>query len=158
MISVIRDLLHKPGKMQRAFFYWTTRDMSSFNWFESLMEEIYEEDTKNILEIRHFLTSAKRDDRDLGAVLFHYAANAIHADTNLDIVLGHRALKKVEVGRPNWETELKHVVNITKELGCNSLGAFLCGPSKLSDDVAETCEKLSMKHPEFHVYFAKETF
>ena len=158
MISVIRELLTNPGKMQRAFFYWTCRDISAFDWFESLMEEIYERDTKKVLEIRHFLTSAKRDDRDLGAVLFHYAANAVHADTHLDIVLGHRARQKVAVGRPNWETELRHVMTITKELGGDDCGVFLCGPEKLADDVAETSAKLSAENPDFHLHFAKETF
>jgi ferredoxin-NADP reductase len=158
MVSVIRELLGKPGRMRRAFFFWTVRDMSSFEWFNNLMEEIYEQDINHVLEVRHFLTSAKRDDRDIGAVLFHYAANAIHADTRLDIVLGHRSRHQVQVGRPDWDAELNHVVQITKEMGENDCGVFLCGPEVMAEAVAASCTKLSKKESDFHLYFAKETF
>jgi predicted ferric reductase len=158
MVSVLRNLLHDPGRMRRAFFFWTVRESSSFEWFNSLMETVFEEDTNGILEVRHFLTSAKVDDRDLGAVLFHYAANAIHADTKLDILLGHRSNLQVEVGRPKWEKELNHVIDITKELGFDDCGVFLCGPEKMADEVNETCVELSKKESDFHLYFAKETF
>jgi ferredoxin-NADP reductase len=159
MVSVIRQLLVQPGKMRRAFFFWTVRDSSSFEWFNKLMEEIYEQDAKHVLEVRHFLTSAKqKDDRDIGAVLFHYAANAIHADTSLDVVLGHRSRHQVQVGRPDWDVELNHVVQITKEMGENDCGVFLCGPEVMAAAVAETCTRLSLQEPDFHLYFAKETF
>jgi hypothetical protein len=158
MVSALRHLLHKPGRMRRAFFYWTVRETTSFEMFTGLMEEIYREDTDNILEVRHFLTSAKEDDRDLGAVLFHYAANAIHADTKLDILLGHSAHIQVEVGRPKWEKELSHVIDITKELGCDDCGIFLCGPTAMAEEVGATSARLSKKDPDFHLYFAKETF
>jgi hypothetical protein len=144
--------------MRRAFFYWTVRDMAAFEWFTSLMEDIYQEDTDGILEVRHFLTSAKEDDRDLGAVLFHYAANAIHADTKMDILLGHRSHKQVEVGRPKWGKELSHVIQITKELGYDDCGIFLCGPEVMAEEVRATSAKLSLKDPDFHLYFSKETF
>jgi ferredoxin-NADP reductase len=158
MISVIRSLLHDPGKMRRVFFFWTVRDNSSFAWFSDLMDEIYEQDSKNILEIRHFITSLKRDDRDFGDVLFHYAANAVHADTNLDIYLGQRTHHQIEVGRPEWDKELRHVVNITREIGETDCGIFLCGPERMADDVRQTSQKLSVQCPDVHLYFSKETF
>lgn len=159
MISVVRQLLVQPGKMRRAFFYWTVRDSSSFKWFNKLMEELYEQDEKHVLEVRHFLTSAKPDDdRDIGAVLFHSDPNSIDEDTSLEVVLGRRKRHQAQVGRPDWNVELNHVVQITKEMGENDCGVFLCGPEVMAAAVAETCTRISLQEPDFHLYFAKETF
>jgi ferredoxin-NADP reductase len=159
MISVIRQLLVEPGKMRRAFFYWTARDSSSFEWFNKLMEELYEQDDKHVLEVRHFLTSTtQEDERDIGAVLFHCSSNSIHADSSLEVELRRRRRHQAEVGRPNWNVELNRVVQITKEMGEDDCGVFLCGPEIMAAAVAETCTRLSLQEPGFHLYFAKETF
>jgi predicted ferric reductase len=79
MISVLKELLDKPGKMKRVFFYWTVRDRESFEWFGSLMQDIYDEAYDHneehhiVMHIRPFLTSARQDDQDLGAVLLRCA-------------------------------------------------------------------------------------
>jgi predicted ferric reductase len=78
MISVLKQLLDKPGKMKRVFFYWTVRDRESFEWFGSLMQDIYDEAYDHnehhiVIHIRPFLTSARQDDQDLGAVLLRCA-------------------------------------------------------------------------------------
>jgi ferredoxin-NADP reductase len=159
MISVVRQLLVEPVKMRRAFFYWTVRDSSSFEWFSKLMDELYDLDGKHVLEVRHFLTNSKQeDDRVMGAVVFHSTANTMHGDSSLEMVLGHRKRHPAQVGRPNWEAELKNVVQITKEMGEHDCGVFLCGPEVMAAAVAETCTRLSLQEPNFHLYFAKETF
>lgn len=132
-ISVLKHLLTNPGKMKRCFFYWTTRDISSFEWFSSLTDAIYESDKKHVLQIRHFLTSSTTDDRDIGAVLLHHATRAHHKKTDIDLILGRRGHHQVEVGRPNWEEELATVRDESKESGFNNAGVFFCGPEKMGD-------------------------
>jgi ferredoxin-NADP reductase len=78
MISVLKELLDRPGKMKRVFFYWIVRDHESFEWFSSLMQDIYDEayDVQNqdvIMHMRPFLTSAVSNDKDLGAGLLQTA-------------------------------------------------------------------------------------
>lgn len=156
MISVLRDLLHNPGKMKKTFFYWTVRELSSFDWFESLMEEIFESDKDGVLEVQHFLTTVKSDQHDLGSLIFHYAAAAVHRQSKLDIVLGHHSSSRVKTMRPSWDTELQRVIDTTMGLGGHHAGVFLCGPEKLSQDVANVCKRLSSARCTLH--FTKETF
>ena len=158
MISVLKQLVLEPGKLKRAFFYWTVRDRASFEWFAELMDEIYESDHQHILQIRHFLTSVKDDDRDLGAVLLHHATRAKHKTTNFDLMLGGQGHHQVQVGRPNWAKELASVRTDAKELGMKKCGIFLCGPQVMAADLDNHSFKLSVEDPDFHFYFTKETF
>lgn len=158
MISVLKMLLANPGRMRRTFFYWTTRDRESFTWFTSLMDDIFESDQKNVLQIRHFLTSVKDDDRDLGAVLLHHATRAHHKRTDVDLLLGNRTHHQVEVGRPIWEEELESVQEEAKLLGLSDCGIFLCGPKKMAEAVQEASSNVSRQDGSFHMYFTKETF
>ena len=157
MVSVVRSLLDNPGKVRKAYFYWTTKKVSTV--FNDLMEEIYERDVNHLIEIRHFVTSAKRDNRNLGDVLFHYAANAIHAKTDADIVLGyHNKNHQVQVGRPRWNQELRHAAGTAKELGEKNVGVFLCGPERMAEDVRKECLSVSREGNDVHMFFSKEIF
>jgi respiratory burst oxidase len=158
MISVLKQLLVTPGKMKRVFLYWTVRDRAAFAWFTRLMDDIFEADAKNIIQIRHFLTSVKDDDRDIGAVLLHHATRAKHHKTNFDMLLGNYTHHQVEVGRPDWEEELTSVKIEAKELECRDCGIFLCGPEKMAEAVAKVSFAMSKEDPGFHFYFNKETF
>jgi NAD(P)H-flavin reductase len=62
MISILRELLVKPGKMKRVFFYWTVRDRESLQWFSALLQDIYDvayddKEQAPIMHIRSFLTT-----------------------------------------------------------------------------------------------------
>ena len=158
MISVVKQLLASPGKVTRCFFYWTVRDRDSFLWFTDLMDEIFEADQKNVLQIRHFLTSVKHDDIDLGAVLLHHATRAHHKRTNVDLLLRQQIHHQVEVGRPDWLEELQSVRDETESLGEEKCGIFLCGPTKMAEAVYEASVTVSKQSTGFHMYFSKETF
>jgi NAD(P)H-flavin reductase len=158
MISVLNDLLHNPGKVKRCFFYWTVRDRDSFQWFTELMDRIFEADKKNLLQIRHFLTSVKYDDRDLGAVLLHHATRAHHKRTEVDLLLGQQIHHQVECGRPDWTEELDSVREEAESIGEYMVGIFLCGPNAMAKSVYDASLGISKKHSPFHMYFTKETF
>jgi respiratory burst oxidase len=158
MISVLKQLLHKPGKMKRVFFYWTVRDRAAFEWFAKSMDDIYDSDQNRVMQVRNFLTSVKDDQRDIGAVLLHHATRAKHRRTNFDIILGHYNNRQVEVGRPKWIEELKSVKQEAKNLSLTSCGVFLCGPKSMAVEVAKTCQSLTKNDPTFYFHFSKETF
>lgn len=156
MISVIRSLLVDPGKVKKVFFYWTIRDQLSC--FADLMEEIFEKDKEQMIEIRHFVTSIKRDGRDLGSILFHHAADQLHGKTGMNLFLGHRTNFPVAIGRPNWNRELQRAVRITRFLEEKECHTFLCGPQRMADDVKREIVKLSIRNPDVYLSFTKETF
>ncbi|CAB9524713.1 generating NADPH oxidase heavy chain subunit [Seminavis robusta] len=158
LISVLKDLLHNPGNMQRVFFYWTVRDRAAFEWFSGIMDKVYKSDQKHVLQVRHFLTSVKDDNRDVGAVLLHHATRAKHQTDGFDLLLGQQTHHQVEVGRPTWKDELQSVKREAKALGHNSCGIFLCGPERMAQSIADVSRSLSRKDPDFHYYFNKETF
>lgn len=158
MISVVKQLLKEPGKMKRTYLYWTVRDRAAFDWFTSVLDDIYEQDDKHVIQIRHFLTSVKQDDRNLGAVLLHHAARRKHHQTDIDLLLGRQTHHQVEVGRPIWDEELCSVRDEAKELGYKECGIFLCGPEKMAEEVDRLSFDLSREDREFHFYFNKETF
>ena len=160
MISVLKQLLKEPGKMKRTYLYWTVRDRASFEWFNTLMDDIYEnsDEQRDRLQIRHFLTSVKDDVRDVGTVLLHHASRAKHKQTDFDFLLGRRTRHQVDIGRPNWGDELSSVRSDSKELGCRKCGVFLCGPQRMAQEVAQVSFKLSVEDPDFHFQFTEETF
>mmetsp|Transcript_11516 Transcript_11516/g.27865 ORF Transcript_11516/g.27865 Transcript_11516/m.27865 type:complete len:746 (-) Transcript_11516:24-2261(-) len=158
MISVLKQLVFAPGRMKRTFFYWTTRDPANLKLFEQLVKKIYDSDPNNAIRLRHFLTSMKQDDRDLGSVLFHHATRSKHQRTNFDIVMGNHVRHQVEIGRPDWKKELTSIKMESKDLGYNDCGIFLCGPQKMADAIDDVSFDLSKADPNFHFYFTKETF
>jgi len=157
MISVLQNLLHDPGNMKRVYFYWTVRDRTSFEMFSGLMEDIYEKDKDEQVEIRHFLTTGSHDDRDLGSVLLAHARSSIHASCNLDILLGHKSRCQVQLGRPKWPSEMALIAETAKSIGENRVGVFLCASQSMADDVRAACAQQSSDN-DFRMLFHKETF
>jgi len=171
MVSVLKQLLADRGKTRRCYFYWTVRDRDSFLWFT---DEIAEADKWNVIQLRHFLTSARHDHRDLGAVLLHHAMQAHRKRTNVDLLRGQQiavvgttrylqrhqpnTFRRVEVGRPDWLEELEGIREETEYLGESKCGIFFCGPTKMAREVYEASVKVSKRNPRFHMFFSKETF
>ena len=158
MISVLKQLLKEPGKMKHTYLYWTVRDRASFEWFWTLMDEIYERDQKQVLRVRHFLTSVKEDTRDLGAILLHHATRAKHKRTDFDFLLGRRVHHQVEIGRPDWDEEFSAIRQEAKALGYRKGNIFLCGPQIMAQEIDRARFHVSAVDPGFHFHFRKETF
>mmetsp|Transcript_4763 Transcript_4763/g.8463 ORF Transcript_4763/g.8463 Transcript_4763/m.8463 type:complete len:159 (-) Transcript_4763:156-632(-) len=158
MVSVVQSLLDNPGKVRKAFFYWTTRE--SPKAFAELMDEIYHREKEdNRIEIRQFITTLKHDDRNFGNVLFRYAADAVHARSGVDVFLGHRASKPHGIGRPKWDDELRMVAKTAKHLDVEQCGVFFCGPEPMAHAIRKSCKTVSKGgNDKVHMFFSKETF
>lgn len=153
MISTLENLLHSPGRMKKAFFYWTVRDLAAFRLFRGIMEELYEDGTD--LEIRHFWTSAAAAEDSPRSRVLQLAANKVHAQTQVDIRLGHRTKEMLDIGRPDWNVELNRVVRAARLLGLTKAGIFFCGPQTMASDVRATAIHMSN---DVDLHFYKETF
>lgn len=158
MISVLKDLLVNPGKMERVYFYWTVRDRDAFDWFSELMDKIYKRDQKKVLQVRHFLTSVKDDDRDIGAVLLNHARRSKFQADSFDLILGQQTHHHVNVGRPDWKEELRGVKGEAKRLGHKKCGIFLCGPDKMAQTIEGISRDWKKRDSKFRFHFHKETF
>ena len=124
-----------------------------------MLDDVWEHDNENRLNIFHFVTSIKYDDRDLGTVLLAHAAYAEHKKTNYDFLLGRKNRHQVDVGRPDWNRELLAIKKEATELGHSDGGIFLCGPDRMAEDVyQQSAEISSAAGSNFHFYFHKETF
>lgn len=159
MMSTLTSLLHRPGKMKRVFFYWTTRESSSFSLFSEAMDDLFEHDVDDRLEIRHFLTSASEEQqRDIpNSSLFRRASERVYQTTDVDIRLGHRSKQQLQIGRPHWECEFGRVLDCARDMGLDKAGVFLCGPEKMAHQVQKVTSKLSSRRKERFV-FTKEIF
>lgn len=158
-MSTLTSLLHRPGKMKRVFFYWTTRESSSFSLFSEAMDVLFEQDTEGRLEIRHFLTSSSpaSSENDLASSMFQMAAEKVYRETDVDIRLGHRTKEQLQIGRPKWERELNRVSECAHLMHIKKAGIFLCGPEKMAQQVQYTASKLSSLR-DVQLVFTKEIF
>ncbi|KAF6165052.1 hypothetical protein GIB67_000636 [Kingdonia uniflora] len=151
-ISVIRDILHslqftindeESGDTKgpsKAYFYWVTREQSSFEWFIDVMKEISETTPRQtVIEMHSFLTSVYKDQDARSSLLT--AIQALHyAKHGVDVLCGTPV--RTHFGRPNWSkviTKLAHRHERTK------IGVFYCGPSALAKELKKLCIKITSK-------------
>ncbi|KAL3585743.1 hypothetical protein D5086_012610 [Populus alba] len=95
-ISILKDLLNgiKPsaadsmkdrGCTERAYFYWVTREQSSFDWFKGVMDDVADYDDNHIIEMHNYLTSVY-EEGDARSALIAMVQKLQHAKNGLDIV------------------------------------------------------------------------
>ncbi|XP_037497548.1 putative respiratory burst oxidase homolog protein H [Jatropha curcas] len=117
-ISIVKDLLYHikrnvldPNKTldstkkcpERAYFYWVTREQSSFEWFKGVMDDIADSDRNNIIEMHNYLTSVY-EQGDARSALIAMVQQLQHAKNGIDIVSQSRI--KTHFARPNWKKVL----------------------------------------------------
>lgn len=144
LISIVKDVLYhikqqkdveqgladdsitqrrKPFNVQRAYFYWVTREQGSFEWFRSVMNEVAEFDRDHLIELHNYCTSVY-EEGDARSALIAMLQSLHHAKNGMDIVSGTRV--KTHFARPNWRAVFKHVaVNHTNKKVGKSLSAYL---------------------------------
>lgn len=177
MISVLKQLFRDPSarNTRAVYLYWSAPYQSCFEWFHNILREAYlyqqeqelikgEGERKSFtLQVRSFLTSARPDRRDVGAILFHHAATAVHRSCQIDLLTGQHAKEPVQVGRPNWKKEMTMVAQHCHSIGENMAGVFLCGPAVMAWDVQKACVDVSNESMQkwgktIRMDFSKETF
>lgn len=160
LISIVKDVLYhikqqkdveqgladdsitqrrKPFNVQRAYFYWVTREQGSFEWFRSVMNEVAEFDRDHVIELHNYCTSVY-EEGDARSALIAMLQSLHHAKNGMDIVSGTRV--KTHFARPNWRAVFKHVaVNHTDK----RVGVFYCGAPGLTQQLRHLSQDFSRK-------------
>ncbi|KAF6150563.1 hypothetical protein GIB67_030364 [Kingdonia uniflora] len=166
-ISILKDLLHHiktrdkdlskgesagrgkgPG---RAYFYWVTREQSSFEWFKGVMDDIVDYDQDNIIEMHNYLTSVY-EEGDVRSALITMVQSLQHAKNGVDIVSESRI--RTHFARPNWR---KVFSELAKTHRSSRIGVFYCGSPTLTKMLKDLCSEFSYNSStRFH--FHKENF
>jgi len=119
----------KPTRLQKVYFVWICRDFQSFEWFQSLLLAIEEQDLENFIEIHTYLTTKiALDDIE------NIAANDVGNDR--DAVTRLRA--PTHYGRPNWD---RIFTSIRDKHTSTDVGVFFCGPKVLGHSLHMNCNK-----------------
>ncbi|CAJ0837039.1 3904_t:CDS:2, partial [Entrophospora sp. SA101] len=99
----------------------------SFEWFQSLLLAIEEQDIDQFIEIHTYLTARLRHS-DIGNIL-------VNDDGNIkDTITGLRA--PTHYGRPNWDRIFS---NMREQHPSTDVGVFFCGPKPLGKLLNNKC-------------------
>ncbi|KAM0751200.1 NADPH oxidase B [Meredithblackwellia eburnea MCA 4105] len=120
----------KRTRLQKVYFFWICRDYDSFEWFQSLLSAIEEQDLEQRIEIHTYLTAKKEDD------INNIYAQDVGAER--DAVTNLRA--PTHYGRPNWS---KIFQSIAKKHPATEAGVFFCGPKALGHTLHLKCNENS---------------
>ncbi|XP_048549136.1 respiratory burst oxidase homolog protein B-like isoform X2 [Triticum urartu] len=170
MISIIKDIINNtkrlgdiefgnPGdasaptsfKTRRAYFYWTTREQGSFEWFRGIMDEVAETDKDGIIELHTHCTSVHKEG-DARSAPLTILQSLYYAKHGIDIISGSRV--KTTFGRADWREAYER---IAQENQGKRVGVFYCGMPALTNELRYLAKDLSRKTStrfEFH----KENF
>ncbi|CAJ0927423.1 7727_t:CDS:2 [Entrophospora sp. SA101] len=114
----------------------------SFEWFQSLLLAIEEQDIDQFIEIHTYLTARLRHS-DIGNIL-------VNDDGNIkDTITGLRA--PTHYGRPNWDRIFS---NMREQHPSTDVGVFFCGPKPLGKLLNNKCNLWSQGSEEGTNFFA----
>ncbi|KDP26234.1 hypothetical protein JCGZ_22480 [Jatropha curcas] len=124
----------------KAYFYWVTREQSSFAWFRDSLREISKTNEKlAIIEMHNFLTSVYGEG-DARSALLSLIQALNQTKNGVDVV--SRTEVPTQFGRPNW-------FNIFSKLASRHrgerIGVFYCGASALARELERLCTNFSTK-------------
>nr|TKS13391.1 ferric reductase-like transmembrane component family protein [Populus alba] len=161
-ISILKDLLNgiKPsaadsmkdrGCTERAYFYWVTREQSSFDWFKGVMDDVADYDDNHIIEMHNYLTSVY-EEGDARSALIAMVQKLQHAKNGLDIVSQSRI--RTHFARPNWRKVFAQMAETHKS---SRIGVFYCGSALLVKTLRELCQEFTLDSST-RFQFHKENF
>jgi predicted ferric reductase len=147
MISVLKELLANPGKMQRTYLIWTFRDHRAMQWFSSLVQDVLNKNnsfgvSQRNLQLRFFVTSKKKEDMD-------FQSSAVTDSASMAIQYGQR---------PNFDQELFRIHQDIRALDYYKCGIFVCGPVAMAKTIRRSGARISKQDPKFHFYCREEKF
>lgn len=148
MVSILKELLTNPGKMQRTYLLWSFRDHRAMEWFATLIQDVLEKSntprsTQHSLQLRFFVTSKSKENE----VIDHTAT--ITNSASMTIQYGRR---------PDFGTELARIHQDIRDLDYNKCGIFVCGPSSMASMVRRASDRISKQDPKFRFHCRAERF
>lgn len=134
----------KPTFLRKVYFFWVCRDFESFEWFQSLLRAIEEQDVDQYIEIHTYLTLKVKTD-DMNNIMI----NDVGAE--FDTVTKLRA--PTLYGRPQWS---RIFPAISQTHPNTDVGVFFCGPQTLGHELHLACDRFTDASTKFH--WGKENF
>lgn len=119
----------RVNRLSKVYFFWICRDYDQFEWFQSLLCAIEDQDDAHHIEIHTYLTARIKVD-DINNIVSH----DVGADR--DAVTQLRA--PTHYGRPNWD---KIFQSIADKHPNTEAGVFFCGPKALGHTLHLQCNK-----------------
>ncbi|XP_029124815.1 putative respiratory burst oxidase homolog protein H isoform X2 [Cajanus cajan] len=136
---------------ERAYFYWVTREQSSFEWFKGVMDDIAEYDRDGIIEMHNYLTSVY-EEGDARSALIAMIQKLQHAKNGVDVVSESRI--RTHFARPNWKKVFSQLANAHQS---SRIGVFYCGSPTLTKVLKNLCQEFSL-NSSTRFQFHKENF
>ncbi|CAG8457917.1 9814_t:CDS:2 [Paraglomus occultum] len=134
-------------KLRKAYFFWICRDYKAFEWFQSLLAAIEEQDLNQFIEIQIYLTG-RLSEADIGNIMMNDDGNIV------DTITGLRA--PTHYGRPDWD---KIFTNMRDLYPATDIGVFFCGPKPLGKALHTKCNLWSQGFEGgTRFYYGKENF
>ncbi|WZZ37897.1 hypothetical protein YC2023_034156 [Brassica napus] len=88
-------------RTKRAYFYWSTKEQGTYEWFKSVMDEVSEADVNNVIELHNYCTSIF-EEGDARSALITKLQSLNQAKNGRDVVSGTRVMS--HFGRPKWRS------------------------------------------------------
>ncbi|KAK6930537.1 Ferric reductase transmembrane component-like domain [Dillenia turbinata] len=115
MISIVKDIANNLKVIEeeeeeeekdcsfmtrRAYFYWVTKEPSSFEWFKGVMNEVAKLNEKGVVELHNYCTSV-HEEHDARSCFIAMLQSINHMKKGIDIVSG--TCVKSHFAKPNWQ-------------------------------------------------------
>ncbi|XP_047169679.1 putative respiratory burst oxidase homolog protein H isoform X1 [Vigna umbellata] len=136
---------------ERAYFYWVTREQSSFEWFKGVMDDIADYDHDGIIEMHNYLTSVY-EEGDARSALIAMIQKLQHAKNGVDVVSESRI--RTHFARPNWKKVFSQLASTHQT---SRIGVFYCGSPTLTKVLKNLCQEFSL-NTSTRFQFHKENF
>ncbi|KAG2334857.1 hypothetical protein Bca52824_006037 [Brassica carinata] len=137
-------------RTKRAYFYWSTKEQGTYEWFKSVMDEVSEADVNNVIELHNYCTSIF-EEGDARSALITKLQSLNQAKNGRDVVSGTRVMS--HFGRPKWRSIYER---ISVKHPNTRVGVFYCGPATVVKELHNLATEFSQRTTKF--CFHKENF
>jgi len=147
ILKNIRYSLEAKGTflVQKAYFFWISRDKNAFEWFSDLLVALEQENINNFLEIHTYLTG-QLSVEEIRTIMYG-------VDQGADQVTGLQS--PTHFGRPNWQEIFQ---DLSEKHAGQNVGVFFCGPAVLSKQLKKFCNLFTSAKTKTKFYYHKENF
>jgi len=149
--SILKSIRYRVSitggtSIKKVYFYWISRDKTSFEWFNDILAALEAENIDNFLEINVYLTQPMRIS-EIREVIYGVD------ESGLDAITGLQA--PTHFGRPNWDDIF---VNLISKHPGERIGVFFCGPAPISKQLYKASRKYTCKKTNTRFEYHKENF
>ncbi|GAA5884856.1 hypothetical protein JCM6882_007126 [Rhodosporidiobolus microsporus] len=136
----------KEMALRKVYFFWVCRDYAAFEWFQSLLVALEEQDLDHRLEIHTYLTGRVRE---------HEMHNIFANDVGGEVDALTRLRAPTHYGRPNWDRIFSSIAASHPQ---TDVGTFFCGPKALGSTLHKMCNKHTNTAKGVRFFWGKENF